>query len=104
LVNIAVAYGRQNKEQEASEYLIYAKKYSEDCSAFHHAIYGVLFSWCNVPELKSEMFKIISPFYLLLITIRLAAIARITNTKIILFTCFLASKKSKNKPCIWTTK
>ncbi|SSC09308.1 hypothetical protein BTURTLESOX_2493 [bacterium endosymbiont of Bathymodiolus sp. 5 South] len=44
------------------------------------------------------MFKIISPFYLLLITIRLAAIAKITNTKIILFTCFLASKKSKNKP------
>jgi hypothetical protein len=31
LVDIAVAYGRQNKEQEASEYLIYAKKYSEDC-------------------------------------------------------------------------
>jgi hypothetical protein len=25
-----------------SEYLIYAKKYSEDCSAFHHAIYGYL--------------------------------------------------------------
>jgi hypothetical protein len=24
LVDIAVAYGRQNKEQEASEYLIYA--------------------------------------------------------------------------------
>jgi hypothetical protein len=42
LVDIAVAYGRQNKEQEASEYLIYAKKYSEDCSAFHHAIYGYL--------------------------------------------------------------
>jgi hypothetical protein len=39
---IAVAYGRQNKEQEASEYLIDAKKYSEDCSAFHHAIYGYL--------------------------------------------------------------
>jgi hypothetical protein len=42
LVYIAVAYGRQNKEQEASEYLIDAKKYSEDCSAFHHAIYGYL--------------------------------------------------------------
>ncbi|CAC9458388.1 hypothetical protein [uncultured Gammaproteobacteria bacterium] len=42
LVDIAVAYGRQNKEQEASEYLIDAKKYSEDCSAFHHAIYGYL--------------------------------------------------------------
>jgi hypothetical protein len=42
MVNIAVAYGRQNKEQEASEYLVDAKKYSEDCSAFHHAIYGYL--------------------------------------------------------------
>jgi hypothetical protein len=42
LVDIAVAYGRQNKEQEASEYLVDAKKYSEDCSAFHHAIYGYL--------------------------------------------------------------
>jgi hypothetical protein len=28
LVNIAVVYGRQNKEQEASEYLVDAKKYS----------------------------------------------------------------------------
>jgi hypothetical protein len=37
-----IVYGRQNKEQEASEYLVDAKKYSEDCSAFHHAIYGYL--------------------------------------------------------------
>jgi hypothetical protein len=36
LVYIAVAYGRQNKEQEASEYLIYAKK---------------LLDWLLLPEL-----------------------------------------------------
>jgi len=42
LVNIAVAYERQNKEQEAAEYLIKAKDYSEDCDSFYYAICGYL--------------------------------------------------------------
>lgn len=42
LVNIAVAYERQNKKQETAEYLIKAKEYSEDSTAFYYAIYGYL--------------------------------------------------------------
>jgi len=42
LVNIASVYEQCNMESEASEYLINAKEYSEDCDAFYHAIYGYL--------------------------------------------------------------